>query len=318
MNKFLILFIFIILSSQELIAGDYSVELHGRADVTVTAKNIRLVDIAEIKLDNDDLETQLALQRLVVDLAPAPGNELTLPAARILERLRESGVDLKKVGYELPRFVKVKRASRVLKRAEVLEALEEYVAKHSSETQIKRTDFVENIKITPLAKIDKITQIDSNRPGMRRFNLKLKDEQDFTLDLKVNAFVDEWREVPVTARALERGDILSEADIAYARLNTKDLEVDIATDVTKLIGLEIKRNLPSGSTLKASLVMTPPVVKAGQDVVIRYKTDYIEASTNGKALQMGAVGDEIKVKNSGSGRIITGKIIESGLIGVNE
>lgn len=297
-------------------ASPYLINVKGKKKVTVTGKNIRLVDIASVESIEDDIETQLAMQRLIIELSPKPGKEKVLTAARVLERLRESNVDLKKVGYALPRLIKVKRAKRMLKKQEVKQAIETYLFQNNEELEIRTHDYRREIAITPKAKILEVNKLNSSKPGRKKFQLFISDDNDYQKNITVSAFVDVFREIPVSVGKLVRGNIITEGDIAYARLNTRNLPRDYVSDVKKIIGYEIKNSLNPGQPFKLSKISVPKVIKNGDSVVVEYKTKNLLATATAKAIQSAGLGEEIKVRNLNSGKVIKGNVLGEGLVGV--
>lgn len=297
-------------------ASPYLINIKGKKKVTVTSKNVRLVDIASVESVEDDIETQLAMQRLIIELSPKPGKEKVITAARVLERLRESNVDLQKVGYALPRLIKVQRAKRMLKKQEVKQAIETYLFQNNEELEIRTHDYRREIAITPKAKIIEVSKLISSKPGRKKFELLISDNNDYQQSITVSAFVDVFREVPVSVSKLERGNIITEGDIAYARLNTRNLPRDYVSDVKRIIGYEIKNSLNPGQPFKLSKISVPKIIKNGDSVVLEYKTKNLLATATGKAIQSGGLGEEIKVRNSSSGKVIKAEVLGEGLVGV--
>jgi flagella basal body P-ring formation protein FlgA len=58
------------------------------------------------------------------------------------------------------------------------------------------------------------------------------------------------------------------------------------------------------------------IVEAGDRVVVKYNTDSVSISLRAMALEDGAEGDTIRVRNADSGRIFIGTITKDGLINV--
>lgn len=311
-----LIFIFLNIIATNVLASPYLINIKGQKEVTVTTHNIRLSDIANVESINDDIETQLAIQRLIIEIAPKPGEEKVITAARVLERLRESKVNLNKIGYELPRLIKVTRAKRMLKKDEVLNALEEYLIETNDELQIKTHDYRREIAISPKAKIVDITPIRSSKVGRKKFNLTISDNSDYKENIAVSAFVDVWKEVPVAISKISKGQLITEGDISYARLNIRELPRDYLNDVKKIIGFEAKAPIDSGSTFKISKIEVPTIIKNGDAVVIQYKSKNLIATATAKAIQSGGLGEEIKVRNVNSGKILSGEVLSEGLVEV--
>ena len=62
----------------------------------------------------------------------------------------------------------------------------------------------------------------------------------------------------------------------------------------------------------------PPVIDMGALVTLVYRSGGIEATASGVAIESGALGDEIRVRNDSSRKIILGKVLEPGIVGVSK
>ena len=136
------------LLAEEQLATGSLIRIEGRKSATVNQQNIRLSDIAEIKSDSmKDADIIIALQKIVIDPSPQPGESTTLSASRILERLKQEGVKLSEIIYTFPRVLKVDRAARVLTSYEVSEALKRALKEQGRDLNIRQVNYNENIKV---------------------------------------------------------------------------------------------------------------------------------------------------------------------------
>ena len=60
------------------------------------------------------------------------------------------------------------------------------------------------------------------------------------------------------------------------------------------------------------------MVEMGAMVTLVYRSGGIEATASGVAIESGAQGDEIRVRNDSSRKIILGKVLEPGMVGVTK
>ncbi len=295
-----------------------SIRIIGRKSATVTTRRILLADIAQVSSPElSDDEAVIALQKIVIADSPLPGAKITLSASQILERLREQGVNLNSVGYTLHRVVTVARAGRVLRSAEVRAAIEEFFASGKRDAVLKGIAYNEDIQLAPgLTKLA-VRPYDSTRAGEMGFEVVAEVEGEQPVSFKVPAQIDEWRELPVAARPLQRGAVIGEGDIKMARLNISAIPHDAAADKAGLIGMEAEQAIGYGEVFRRNKLLLPPVISSGSRVTLVYKTALITATASGVALESGQEGEEIKVRNTASKKIVSGMILEPGLVGVN-
>ncbi|HAT30997.1 MAG TPA: flagella basal body P-ring formation protein FlgA [Janthinobacterium sp.] len=108
--------------------------------------------------------------------------------------------------------------------------------------------------------------------------------------------------VPLTAPqlALERRDISAIAD------STPDLSV--------VAGMASRRALRAGEVLRLSQLATPPVILRGDMVRIVARRERVEVSMAGEALEAGAPGALLRVRNSTSGTVIRARVLQAGVV----
>jgi flagella basal body P-ring formation protein FlgA len=73
----------------------------------------------------------------------------------------------------------------------------------------------------------------------------------------------------------------------------------------EVVGMSAKRGLRSGEVLRATLLSSPVMVKRGEPVRIVARHEQIEVSMAGEALDSGARGSVVRVRNA-NGTVIRG------------
>lgn len=122
--------------------------------------------------------------------------------------------------------------------------------------------------------------------------------------------------VVIAARPLMRGAQLSEADLTIATLDAGSLPPDYLTDSRQAIGQQLKRPLSSGMAVAAGMLDTPRMVRRDERVTILAEEGGLEVRMAGQALEDGALGQPIKVRNLVSKRIVGGVIAAPGIVKV--
>ncbi len=121
--------------------------------------------------------------------------------------------------------------------------------------------------------------------------------------------------IPVAAVTIYPGDIVREG-----MLTEKDLPDHFAgesvtvLDRASLIGKTVRRTLLPGLPIPIAAVAEPKVVTVGAMVRVVYVEAGLNITAYASALQAGAVGDTIAVRNSESGLTISGVIEKDGSI----
>lgn len=120
--------------------------------------------------------------------------------------------------------------------------------------------------------------------------------------------------VPIASKYIKFGDIIGQSDIITKKLNLDTVNRGYLTEIEEVVGMQAKKYIPAGSMFQASEIMSPNVIKTGDPVNIIYSSGVINLKTAGIAMGGGAVGDTVKIKNSSSGAILLGEIINKNTV----
>lgn len=123
-------------------------------------------------------------------------------------------------------------------------------------------------------------------------------------------------EVVVLSRPLRRGDLIRAADLGSRQVDLAELRGQFYRDGTELIGQRLKRHVAGDTVLTPAMIDADRLVQRGSRVTILSDTGNIEVRMAGKALSNGGRGDQIRVKNQASGRIITATVMGRGVVKV--
>ena len=105
---------------------------------------------------------------------------------------------------------------------------------------------------------------------------------------------------------LDRDDIVTEDDIEEVMVDVRELPLgDLVTDIDEIVGLAARMNLQAGRIVTDGLLEPPTLVFRGESVLVIIPLGEITITLNGTALDSGALGEEIRVRNPDSRAIIT-------------
>lgn len=298
-------------------AADRSIHITGRPQVIITTSDIRLADIAEVSsLHVEDDEAVIGLQKIWIGRSPRPASNVTISAGQILERLSHEGVALTSVAYTLPRIITVQRAGRLLTQQEIQGAVNQYIHDTQSDMTVQQIEYQQEQGVPP-GQVE--LTVDSAVPtGQGKFAFLIHshiDGQD-GVQFTVSVDVDQYKQVPVAKRGVAKGSVITEADVYFARLNTALLPQDAVEDSHTILGLEATNEIHTGEVFRNTKLALPQIIAAGAKVTMQFKGELFEATATGVALESGVAGQDIRVRNEMSKKIITGHVIEQGLVSV--
>ena len=296
-----------------------TIQLRGRPVVTVTGPEVRLGDVADItSAVLDDEDAVIALKKILLRESPAPGTEQSVAATEVLERMRLAGVQVEAIGYALPQSMKVRRAGRILRRQEVEEAIEAALGTLGKDIELRSITYKEDVFV-PSANITVSAKPFRSTAGAQvGFSVEVQSPAAEPQRFPVYATIDEWAEVPVAARPVTRGSVLSADDVVMARMNIRAIPRDSARSPRDIIGLEIGTDVGYGEMFRRGKLVVPPIINPGARVTLLYREGPLEASASGVAIEAGAYGDVIRVRNESSKRVVSGTVLEPGVVGVKQ
>lgn len=122
--------------------------------------------------------------------------------------------------------------------------------------------------------------------------------------------------VMTTTRALPRGSVLKESDLAPLEREVAALPQGYYRDAKALVGMQLKRAVGPGEILSAAALEAPKAVERGQEVYIVAENASVRVAVKAEALEDGAVGDRIQVRNLSSRRVIQAEVLGKNMVKV--
>jgi flagella basal body P-ring formation protein FlgA len=124
-------------------------------------------------------------------------------------------------------------------------------------------------------------------------------------------------DVPVLSRQLNKSDIIEEKDIQIVPVAERLLRKDTVTDPKTLVGLSPRMGISPNRPIHGNEVSLPNVIKKGDLIEMTFNTPHIHIKATGVALEDGATGQTIRVKNQKSERAISARVVAAGRVEVN-
>lgn len=291
-----------------------SIRLQGRAEAVVTEGTIRLGDIAQIDSPNvQDDEAIIHLKRISVGESPKAGDTMMLDGSRVLERLKDEGVRLDSVRYTLPRNISITRAFREVKMDELERALGAFIAKGEKQIEVKQIMMDKPVRVPTDSLGLEVVALQTTKPGHIGVDFKSIAGSD-EVRFQMKAIADEWRMMPVAIRPMMKGSIVSASDVQLTRMNGTSMGRDSLEHIADIVGRSLTKDVGQGEMFKASAVVIPPVVNAGSRVTVVFRQNRLEVTAVGTALENGGLGQDIRVRNDSSKKVVMGRVVEPGLV----
>lgn len=123
-------------------------------------------------------------------------------------------------------------------------------------------------------------------------------------------------EVPVAVTRLTAGSIAGPDDIRMARVHVTSLHTEVARGPSMVIGMQLRLQMQAGVPIPLSNLMQPTQIARGDAVQMQLRVGGLWLTGQGIALESGAVGDRIRVRNVSSQAVIEAEVVRPGQVRV--
>lgn len=126
-----------------------------------------------------------------------------------------------------------------------------------------------------------------------------------------------YDEVLVAKNPLLRGTTPHKSDLTLVTRDLGKLSKGYFLNYDQLKQLTVKRAIKPGQVLNPGLLKAKKLVKNGQVVTIIANSQGLQVRSSGKALADGSAGQQIKIRNLSSKRVVEGTVLAQGLVQIN-
>lgn len=160
-----------------------------------------------------------------------------------------------------------------------------------------------------------VEPVDTRSPARMRFAVSCKNTPgwrsgDWRYEYIVRARIS--AKVAVAAGPVAAGQLLTDDDLVIERRDISSLTDTIGAAAA--VGQASRRTLRAGAVLRQSQLAAPILVKRGDPVVMLARVEAIEVSTAGEALDSGAQGAVVRVRNVANGRVVRMRVTAAGTV----
>lgn len=128
---------------------------------------------------------------------------------------------------------------------------------------------------------------------------------------------DEMAEVPVLRRAIRNGDVIRADDVEIRDIPAGQIRGDTITDLAGLVGKSPARSISANRPVRGHEIGQPAMVKKNSVVQMRYFSPGMEITTTGQALDDGAQGGLVTVRNLTSKKVVQAVVEGEGVVSVS-
>lgn len=131
--------------------------------------------------------------------------------------------------------------------------------------------------------------------------------------VKLSGRYEEIVHIPVLKERVNNGELIAESNVELRTFGNNRLRGETIYSAAHLIGKTPKHSISALRPIRADEVITPPVIRKGESVTVLYKTPAMEIRNIGVAVENGAAGDIIKIRNTESQSVIQATVLAKGM-----
>jgi len=124
-------------------------------------------------------------------------------------------------------------------------------------------------------------------------------------------------QVAVAAHSLNRGIILTKADLKLLKVDISRAGNGHIRDLGRIIGQELKRSVRANQVIQINQVRPPKIVNRGDKIRLEATISGLSVVTAAKALNSGGLGEQIQVRNIQSQKVVYATVVGPGKVRVS-
>jgi len=245
--------------------------------------------------------------------APEPGGSGRVRTVDLHRAAQRHGVDWQP--FAEARTIHVTRRGQMVDRSDlnraILDAL--HAQLDHADHEVYLNGRVRDLYVSMDAIVDVVVDSIDYRPENGRFDavLRLSDERD-ARHVRVAGQVTEMTDLPMLRRRMQNGDIITAEDIVYRKVRADRVPANVITDASGLVGRTPHRAIPASRNIRENDVIVPQDVLRNEMVTMVVNNAGMILTTTGQALEPGARGAVIGVRNMRSKRVVRGVVVGPG------
>jgi flagella basal body P-ring formation protein FlgA len=134
--------------------------------------------------------------------------------------------------------------------------------------------------------------------------------------VRIFGHIDICREVVCMTHPMRRHEVIREGDLCTARRNISRISEAAINDIREAVGKRLVSSVRAGEIIKQDMVELTPIIKKGDRVAIIADTETLLIRSQGEAMEGGAEGEMIRVRNSKSKKEVYARVIDASTVQV--
>lgn len=212
-------------------------------------------------------------------------------------------------------------AGTTVKEAEIRKVITDFLSERTKgldvQLNVRKIGYSGDMKL-PTGRIDYEVVAPRLWEGWGNANLGLivrvndRVERNLSVHVEVEALAD----MLVSTRPLERGEVISAADVAVQKRDLAGVGGRICRSPTEVVGKRMRTGLRANAPIRSDVVEKVPLVKSGQMVTILLENDSLRITARGQSKDAGGEGDTVMVRNLNSQKYVPARVVDMNTVKV--
>lgn len=168
----------------------------------------------------------------------------------------------------------------------------------------------------PSCSIPLQASLESPAQPIGRVTIRVRCDSDAPWTIFVPGHVNLYREIAVAVRSLQRSSIIQATDVQLAERDVSSLRQGYILDLDNVIGYQLLRPVQPDSVISTQHIKAAAAISKGDEVVISASAGAMSVRMPGTALEDGAMGQQIRVRNNRSKRVVHARVVAPGRVEV--
>lgn len=145
-----------------------------------------------------------------------------------------------------------------------------------------------------------------------RINLQISCQQAESWSIYLPVELSMHRSVVVSVKPLTHGSTVGAGDVRLADYDISQINGQYLSSLDEAVGKDVKRPIAAGAPILQQQLLPPLMVRRGEAVMISAASTIVAVKSAGIALTDGRLGEQIRIKNQSSTRIVNARITGPG------
>ena len=152
---------------------------------------------------------------------------------------------------------------------------------------------------------------DTPQPNTR-LNLQVSCPQANNWSIYLPVELALYRPAVIAVNALTHGNTIGPGDVRLVEVNVSQINGQYLTSLEDALGKDVKRSLVPGAPIVDQQLVPPLMVRRGEAVLINASSNIVAVKVSGIAMTDGRLGEQIRIKNQSSSRIVNARVTGPG------